>query len=341
MHNLARIVHSRLRYGSSLNRAIRPGSIGMLMLLGPALFACGSTRSGSSTSSPEVIAIVAQGGNPTPSTDEIAVASGRLVRRCMAVNGYAMPTGRKTVPRWATIKSVLTEPFGITSVPSEAISLRSAREVGFGISLRRKDERGEREGFRHERRGTANQYPSGAYLTALEGADGQDRTFTVAGVAEHTYTSSGCVGSAERDLFGSAELSVEASYLPEDLDLEVERQTKRSPIYMAAAERYLSCLRSITGQSVSEPNNVPNELLKPETSGAGPMTAEEIRLERMVAGLDVRCMYSSGYVQAIVQLTNKYASLFSAPYEKLLLAIIKARARAAVRARAVLVAAGR
>lgn len=318
------------------------------VLAGLVLAACGSTRDTSTGASVDnVINLVVRGNADVAMGNEVASAQYLLTARCMSEHGFKMavpPSPPSSSQQRVPI--VLSEGEALTVVPPESATLRLAAEEGFGIATRRSKPSPIRTGytraFRTSAPSTRKLSPTQtAYRTALVGPGGSTATFTVAGIAQHTYPTKGCGADAYAALYGSPLLAIEANYLPEDLNLAVTHNVDVNPAFIAATKRWSACMATATGQTVSEPYNVPNELLAAEESGSSPLTPRQRAQEEKVAVADARCQYHSRLVQTSVELRRRFATQLSGPYEGLLLTIIEARSRASRKAQAVLVAAGR
>ncbi|MHB1834345.1 MAG: hypothetical protein ACYCXW_05210 [Solirubrobacteraceae bacterium] len=224
--------------------------------------------------------------------------------------------------------------------------LSAAQELGFGIAARREHPIGNAAG------GTYVKSPHGikqpklsphemAYRMALAGPKGDNGRFTVAGVAQHGYTTEGCLAEASRALYGSRLLAVQAGYLPEDLNLVVAHDVRSDPSFITATRRWSACMEQATGGRSSEPYNVANELLAHEARANGPVSPVERAQEVRVAVADARCQYRSGLIRTSVALRRRFAAHLAGPYEGLLVSILEARARASRKAQAILASAGR
>jgi hypothetical protein len=329
----------------------RPQAVVLVVLLftGLVLSACGGAGgAGSAASANDVVSLIV-GANGNPGANEIQDASILLTGRCMRGNGFTYVGLPPSPPSWIGRVSPLLGGRGIPSVPSESAALRAAGELGYGIAISREYtlahqvQPGQFATFRSGASPRALQQSprEKAYQAALQGPKGENGTFTVAGIAQHTYDTEGCGAEAQRILYGSPLLSVEAGYLPEDLNLAVTHDLLADSSFIDATRRWSACLAQATGRQAREPYNVSNELLASEENGSGPVTPAQRSYEVKVAVADTRCQYNSGFVQTSVALRRKFASQLSGPYEGLLLTLVEARARASRKAEEVLAEAGR
>lgn len=318
-----------------------------LMLVGLALSACGSAGNASSAASTnDVLNLIIGGNHLSVGVTEVNNADYLLTAKCMSSKGFTMPPLPSSPPRWQVDVSPVLNGGEVASAPSESAALQVAKELGYGIALRREEAPHDigRGKVVTSRSGAQSYHPSTsevAYQRAYVGPKGQNGRFTVAGIAQHKYPTEGCAAEAYKTLYGSTLLAVETGYLPEDLNLAVTHEAYADPSFIAATNRWSACLARATGHQASEPYNVPNELLASETKGSGPVTPAERAYEVKIALADARCQYSSGFIQTSVALRRKYAAHLSGPYEGLLLTIVEARAQASRKAQAVLAAAGR
>jgi hypothetical protein len=314
------------------------------------LAACGTSSGGSHLATPaaDVVSLVAGGSPGTVEESEIAAAEYLLTSNCMRRKGFFLPAPSPPAPSAEQEGPRLFYDGGaLASVPPEASSLRAARELGFGIARRRdRTQGGHVSGESVQVFRTGSQVRKArprdvAYHLAMEGPDNTVGTFTVAGIAQHTYPKSGCGASGLSGLYGSPLLAVEASYLPEDLGLVVNRDVLSDPRFVETANRWAACFAVATSRHVSSPYAVVTTLLEGEQGGAGPVAPQMREYEVRLAVADARCQYSTGFVRTVVALRRSYAAQSSTPYEGLLLDIVEARARASHKAQAVLSAAGR
>jgi hypothetical protein len=171
------------------------------------------------------------------------------------------------------------------------------------------------------------------YRAALVGATGQDGTFVVKGIAEHTYPTEGCVAAADRELYGSDALAVKAEYLPEDLDLVVRQDVGTSPLYLAASKRWSACMSRVMSPPPAEPYALPGEAR--ERHGSVPTLGH--RYERRIAARDVRCQYLSGFIETAVALRHSYALRVAQPYREALATVLMVTHRAMARAQRTIV----
>lgn len=317
-----------------------------VLAVGGLLAGCGGSSGKSSAHSQEVVSLIVASHADPLGEAEVQDAYIVLVGECMHHKGFSY-ISPPPLPQKSQIDfSPVLDSGGVASVPPEAGVLRAAQELGFGIAERREHPLGGAGTQTHVESPAGIKQPKlsprqKASEAALAGPKGQNRTFTVAGIAQHTYSSEGCGAEAYGTLYGSPLLAVEAGYLPEDLNLVVTHDVHSDPSFLAASRRWSSCMEEATGGRAREPYNVANELLSHEESATGPVGAAERAREVKVATADVRCQYSSGLVRTSVALRRKFAAHLAGSYEGLLVSILEARARASHKAQAILAAAGR
>ncbi len=314
---------------------------------GAVLSACGGGSTTLSSHSQEVVSLIVASHADPAGEAEVQDAEILLTGNCMRGKGFSYVSPPPLPQRSQTGISPLLSSQEAASVPPEASTLRAAQELGFGIASRREHPPGEALDGTHVHvespAGTKQPTPSPhqrAYEAALSGK-GRTGRFTVAGIAEHSYTTEGCLAEASRTLYGSRLLAVQAGYLPEDLDLAVTHDVRGDPSFISASRRWSTCMHEATGDRVSEPYNVPNEMLFHEENATGPVSAAERAQEVKVAMADAHCQYKSDLAQTSVALQQRFAARIAGPYEGLLVSILEARARASHKAQAVLAAAGR
>ncbi|MHB1539015.1 MAG: hypothetical protein ACYCUM_11150 [Solirubrobacteraceae bacterium] len=333
---------------SHVQRMQRFVAAGLLLVgTGAVLSACGGAGgTGGAKSASSIVSLIVA-GNVT-AQGEVAAADVVLTGECMRRRGFTFAT----VPPKAAVAVERVSPLlsrgTVAAVPSEASALSAARSYGFGVAAVHSSPVASSGGAEYATSGSGVAGHSKVsprertYEDALDGPKGQNGRFTVAGIAQHIYSTEGCAAQAERDLYGSPLLAVQASYLPEDLNLAVAHDVATNQSYLTTARRWSRCLAGATGRQVgAEPYNVANELLATEERQSGPLTTQQRSYEVEVAEDDIRCQYSSGFISTSVALRRRFATHLDGPYEGLLLTILEARARADRKAQSVLAAAGR
>lgn len=326
---------------ASLSRA---AALSAITLVGLVLSACGGTGSAGRAPVAAAVNLVAA-ESVSPAEQEVVRAQNILVSKCMSAKGFttpALPIPPANVG--AQVSPLLAHGGAVASVPPESSAIRVAREFGFGIaeSLQFAERQGQVSAATPASTSNAGRDSSAnkpGYATALEGPSGQNGTFTVPGIARHGYPSKGCVASAAAALYGSALLWVEATYLPEDLNLVVTQDVHTNPAFISASKRWANCFAQATTRQVQTPDLVVTSLVRPP-AGQRPV-APPHAVESTLAVADTRCQYSSGFVQTSVALRRKYADEQAGPYEGLLLTLVEARSLARRKAEAVLAATGR
>jgi hypothetical protein len=339
--------------GGRMQFAFRQGPMRLaaVVSVGLLLAGCATAGKGSAVSRNQTVSMIVAGAGAT-SQAEIASASTLLASKCMRAKGFSYATPPPAEPQSPrSTLSPLLHSGELAYVPPETAALNAAREGGFGLAAARerataaRTATGQAPAFAAgSSSSTAPYHPSPhekAYEVALNGPKGQNGSFTVAGIAQHTYTTEGCLANAYKTLYGSPLLAVEASYLPEDLNLVVTHDLYSNPSYVDAARQWSDCMARNTSHRPSDPYKIGSELLAGEEGGTGPVTAAERAYEVKVALADTRCQYSSGFLKTSVALRRRFATQLSGPYEGLLLTLVEARARASRKAEAVLAAAGR
>ncbi len=313
-----------------------------------ALSACGSTDSASRAPVASDVVNLVAAESVSPAEQEVVRAQSVLVSKCMSAKGFATPVlPVSPVNLGAQVSPLLAHGGTVVSVPSEPSAIRAAREFGFGIaeSLQVAERQRQVSAATPATGSSSNdpeRYSSAdkpGYTAALEGPSGQNGTFTVPGIARHGYPTKGCVANAASTLYGNALLWVEATYLPEDLNLVVTQNVHTNPEFISASKRWASCFAKATARQVQSPDLVVTSLVRPP-AGQRPV-APPHAVESALAVADTHCQYSSGFVQRSVALRRKYATEQAGPYEGLLLTLVEARSLARRKAEAVLAAAGR
>lgn len=328
--------------GVRVRRRVNVGGA-LLIVTAVILSGCGSARPSSdpATASDVVSFVVAP--HAVALEAEIQSARASLVSGCMHRKGFHEGQFVPTLPPTSHLEArdSLIENGEIAVLPSEAAAVRLANALGFGLANRqahlhrsldahsgagRKERTAPNHSSSHER----------AYRIALEGPNGQDGRFIVSGIAEHTYTTQGCVAEAGAALFGSQPLSVKATYLAEDLNLAVTRHLYATAAFAHAARRWSECMFAATGRAPAEPYNVPAEYLGNEINGAGPVSASERAYEVKIAVDDTRCQYHSGFAERSLALRRSFAAQVALPYTSMLETVLKARKQAGITARRIL-----
>ena len=318
----------------------------LALTAGVVLTACGGARNAASTGSRgAVVSMIVTGNADEAATNELAVAQYLLVSRCMSAHGFhtLAPATPPPSPE-QRVSPLLSNGGDIVTVPSEAAAIREAQEWGYGITARRDQghQVGSQSGTSTFRSTPPAKKASQAtgYTVALTG-HGVNRIFTVPGIAQHTYPTEGCSAKGLGQLYGSPLLAVQATYLPEDLNLAVTHQVLVQPEFHEAAARWSACLAKGTGLRARSPYEVTDSLLTGIESHSGPATPAERAFESRVAVADTRCQYSTGLVRTAAALRRHFAESLSGPYEGLLVTLLEVRARASRNAESVLSQAGR
>ncbi|MGN6276682.1 MAG: hypothetical protein ACTHNP_12250 [Solirubrobacterales bacterium] len=285
------------------------------------LSGCNAGESSGATAPGNAIVKLIVAGNADPSRYEIGTARERLIRRCMRAKGFGLAVSNRSRPLPAAALILGTGEF--TSVPPESAALGFALRTGFGNQAL--SEPGNRNAGRRPPSSKSRRYSA-----ALVGPKGQDGTYLVKGIAEHTYPTEGCVAEADRDLYGSDARAIRAEYLPEDLDLVVRQEVGRNPLYLAASKRWSACMAKVMSPPPVEPYALPGELPGRETGGSEQMQTHAY--ERTIAVRDARCQYRSGFIKVAVELRRHYALLVAQPYREALATVLAATHRAVERA---------
>ncbi len=322
---------AKLRRSTSAPARGRP-FVGMscmsaLILIG--LAACGSSHNNHATVSSQVISLVVA-GNALPGPTMRADARGVLIGRCMRGEGFPFPALPPSIVPSQVLPLLLNG--AVASVPSESTAIDAARRFGFGLGTSGQVP-AQTSVIRQS--ASAQQPNEKAFLTALLGADGHDGSFKVAGIAEHTYPTQGCVATADRTLYGSPTLAMEAVYLPEDLDLEVGHDVYSDHAYRDATRRWSTCFMARTARKTNEPYAVAGELWDYAQKAAMPAPAMRA-YERSVAVADVECQYNVGFISTAVRLRRQYATTVARDYAGLLTTLVGVRATATKKAGALL-----
>jgi hypothetical protein len=313
----------------------------LLLAMAIILSGCGSTGRAVDPATDVISLVVAP--HAAALEAEIQAARASLVSECMNRKGFHEGQFVPALPPTDHLEARdnLIENGEIAALPSEAAAVQLANKLGFGLANRRTHIHTAIEGHSDEgpkEQTEPNQGPSHerAYRIALEGPNGQDGRFVVSGIAEHTYTTQGCVAEAGAVLFGSQLMSVEATYLPEDLNLAVTRRLYATAAFARAAHQWSECMFAATGRTPAEPYNVPAEYLGNEINGSGPVSAAERAYEVKIAVNDTRCQYHSGFAETSLALRRSFAARVSLPYTSALRMVLKARKKAGNTARHVL-----
>lgn len=280
---------------------------------------CGETTSQATVSNGRIAKLIIA-GNAGPAQAEIAAARTVLTRRCMEAQGLRLPAAYAT--KAAPNRSAILETGEFAAVPPESVALNHAIQTGFEMHA------SPGLGQAHDRK-VALHPPSPLdrhFWAALLGPQGLNGTFVVKGIAKHSYPTEGCIAEADNQLFGSGALAMRAEYLPEDLDLAVGHDVEANPRYLAALRRWSSCMAAVSPPA-GGPYALAGELFTHHERGRGRRRGRAY--ERTVAVRDIRCQYSSGFINTAVALKRRDALRAAAPYQRALATVLATRRHAA------------
>lgn len=251
----------------------------------------------------------------------------RLRDGCMRRKGFVMP---ETVAPALIPISALLQTEDAVSVPPKARELSAAKRYGFGITAYVEAERA-------LRRATPPPPITPAEEEALEGSpDAPEGRFLVKGIAEHTYRTTGCGPESYTALYGSPRIAAEAGYYPEDLELYISRHEQRVSLG-DAVRRWSACFnkgrRSLRAAS---PTALRAALATRELSARNMSIAVLSAQERPIAVADLRCLYSSGYVEAEAHRARPIVERVLRPYVDLLERLMRVDAHAMSVARSII-----
>lgn len=278
---------------------------------------------------------------------ETTAAEEVLEKACMRSKGLQFyPATQNPAERPATGDSLLEGGGSLERAPSKASALAAAKTSAFGIYALEAAQRASGAPVSEEARTAQTQYedslsPAQAanYRLAFAGSPKAVGEIVVPGISRHGFTTGGCLGEAERKVYGSVKLAEEALDVPQDIFFAAAHLVDSDPAELAAAKRWAECFRDASSYSVPSPSDVVSTALAPDLR-QGP-TQALLALERKLAVPDVECQYKTGYVSTRIALYKRYAMRFIGSEQGLLLNLAEADALAKRRATAVLAAAGR
>ena len=296
--------------------AIGHGGPGRRILFWAGLAIAGSLAAGCSGTpapSPRTVRLsgaeiaVLTGSESPATTADVANAYQALVQRCMQSKGLVY------YPDFVTAADV-SRPQQVPGVPGATISLAQREADGYGfysqvVNASVNPDSGQGSGSGQEE--TYADSLTGAFGTryrlALDGPDSQRADVTLPGGGTASIRTGGCLGAANRQLYGSIANSVQVTTGYSLLYDNLYSAVVSDPKFTAVVARWASCMRS-RGLKYGTPTALWNSLFNRVYSKPTPANRD---LEIRVAVADYRCASAVNLVGTARLLENEHAQYMS------------------------------
>jgi hypothetical protein len=167
-----------------------------------------------------------------------------------------------------------------------------------------------------------------AFNVALEGSSGTDKKYQIVGEGPVTGPTQGCLGEAEKELYGSVTAGEESPGISA-VGVELRRNALKSPTMAKAISAYKSCMKR-AGITATTPNKAESSMAALYAK-QGP-TAQLHQQEIATAVADLKCQdkvhYQSTLTAAETQAVSTLGSHTVGEVERLMQAQTKAIAKA-------------
>ncbi len=172
-----------------------------------------------------------------------------------------------------------------------------------------------------------------AYSRAFEGSPSDHGSVTLPGVAQIGFATGGCLGAAEKQIYGSLSEQAELQMEPQILHNQISQQVQGNHAYVVAGQQWQVCMRQ-AGFSYTSPGQAIGKLQQ-EYAAHGPQPSihqQEIR----IADADAKCDATSRLRAITAQVQDKYLHRMSATVQGEILTLEQFETQAVARAKALL-----
>ena len=292
------------------------------MVVALVLSACGSGSTKDSAkarplTSPQLQFLIANGQGPdVPALGE---AQEILLRNCMKRHGLRY----YTAPLQTTPESSAGD-IATGEGQNEAAELAKRRESGYGIfdRLVKSQNTGDAEESIKQTR------PNDYYVMHLSQSAQSHYMRVFSGGA-----SDGCIGAAERQLYGSVSSAREVTSNV-SVRQSVINSTQADPRVIAASNRWRTCFQKAAGKRFQSSNAVQDWLVAQYQHKGTTRAMRDLEIRFAVA--DTRCAFSSRLASVYTTVFDHYADHLTAQQEGLLLSLYGVEKRALGRAKRIL-----